>query len=605
MDAFSQPAIPEEPSFSSALVPLSRTERRLVWGVGLFVAATRLLAIARTAWDWDEILFCLGMRNYDIALHHPHPPGFPLFILIAKALRPLVSSEFRALQAIDLAASMLLFPAMFLFARELGFRFEPAVIAATLIAFFPNVWFYGGTAFSDVPAMVAVVAAGGFLLRGCRDTRAIIVGSALLAVAVSIRSQNLLVGAIPLAIGAWHQRRRPGVLAAAAVVAVAIVAGSYGWAIAETGSWERYRAAVETHRAYILATDSFLNPARPSLRILLFDFFLRQYAFLGLGYYISAFALVAVAISIYRMYSHVLILLLIFIPVCVVVWLMLDRYSVNRFSVGYAPLFACLSAEGMVMTAGFLWPQRRAAVASLLATIAVVASIAWTAEPLQIVRTTVAPSVAAAQWVQNEIVPRGSCLYTAHAMIPFRDYFFPAADSVDVLDGRTLPLDTPPAGAYLIGEKGDRGLAFLRHDGRLWKLARHHYFDVFIVPAPDAPQFGAGWFAPERSGHQMWRWMGPESALDLPPATAPALFELELQIPPELVARRMSIDVIFNEVRVDRFVVAERRPWKRYRIASPRSAGPNRLDLRASDAILDGNREVSLQMTSISWGEPE
>ena len=104
---------------------LSR-ERLIYWLLFLFCAVTRFLAMARSIWDWDEALFCLGMRAYDVTSHHPHPPGFPIYIGLAKLVRFLVHDDFRSLQAINLAAGMLVFPAVFMLARELRFRFVTA-----------------------------------------------------------------------------------------------------------------------------------------------------------------------------------------------------------------------------------------------------------------------------------------------------------------------------------------------------------------------------------------------------------------------------------------------------------------------------------------------
>src|SRR5688572_29176468 len=102
--------------------------------------------MAKSIWGWDEALFSLGMRAYDVSTHHPHPPGFPAFIAMAKLARLIATSDFRALQAVNLTAGVFLFPSLFLLARELRFRFAVAGSAATLCAFFPNVWFFGGTA---------------------------------------------------------------------------------------------------------------------------------------------------------------------------------------------------------------------------------------------------------------------------------------------------------------------------------------------------------------------------------------------------------------------------------------------------------------------------
>src|SRR5262245_46197595 len=70
-----------------------RTVRRLEgWGIAaatLATAVSRVLALARTPWDWDELLFMLALDHYDVAAHRPHPPGFPLYIFAAKVVRKL------------------------------------------------------------------------------------------------------------------------------------------------------------------------------------------------------------------------------------------------------------------------------------------------------------------------------------------------------------------------------------------------------------------------------------------------------------------------------------------------------------------------------------
>ena len=100
----------------SSLTPY---QRLAFWLLALFCAGTRFLAMARTLWDWDEALLCLGMRSYDVTLHHPHPPGFPVYIALGRIVQTIIPNEFRALQAVNLAAGMLVFPAIFFLAREL------------------------------------------------------------------------------------------------------------------------------------------------------------------------------------------------------------------------------------------------------------------------------------------------------------------------------------------------------------------------------------------------------------------------------------------------------------------------------------------------------
>src|SRR5438094_6243311 len=115
--------------------PLTSRQRAIYWTVAAFSAVSRFAAMARSMWDWDEALFCLGMRSYDITVHHPHPPGFPVYIALGRIVRMVIPNDFRALQAVNLIAGMLVFPAIFFLARELRFRFVTSAVAAALCAF--------------------------------------------------------------------------------------------------------------------------------------------------------------------------------------------------------------------------------------------------------------------------------------------------------------------------------------------------------------------------------------------------------------------------------------------------------------------------------------
>ena len=50
----------------------------------MFLAA-HLPFLPPTLEDIDSINFALGVRDFDVAQHQPHPPGYPVFIALAKA----------------------------------------------------------------------------------------------------------------------------------------------------------------------------------------------------------------------------------------------------------------------------------------------------------------------------------------------------------------------------------------------------------------------------------------------------------------------------------------------------------------------------------------
>src|SRR5688500_6461311 len=112
---------------------LSLRQIQTVCAAAVFVLVGRLLAISTSPWDWDEVLFASALREYNVAEHLPHPPGFPLFVALAKIVNLVVASEFRSVQTVTVAGALALFPVMFFLGRELRLPFGTNLIASLLL----------------------------------------------------------------------------------------------------------------------------------------------------------------------------------------------------------------------------------------------------------------------------------------------------------------------------------------------------------------------------------------------------------------------------------------------------------------------------------------
>ena len=62
---------------------------RLAAILAVAVLAFHLPYLPASLEDLDSINFALGLRDFDVAQHQPHPPGYPLFIFLAKAVNAL------------------------------------------------------------------------------------------------------------------------------------------------------------------------------------------------------------------------------------------------------------------------------------------------------------------------------------------------------------------------------------------------------------------------------------------------------------------------------------------------------------------------------------
>lgn len=579
--------------------PLTARQRTIVLAVAMLCAATRFLTLARTLWDWDEALFVLGMGDYNVAMHQPHPPGFPVYIGLARLVRLVVANDFRALQSINVVAAMLIFPALFQFARELRLRFEVAFGAAVLFAFFPNVWFFGGGAFSDIPSIVLVLFAVTFLLRGARDRGAYFVGTLLLALAIGIRPQNLLLGMIP---GLYATRkRRVWEVLVAFLIGVTVVLIAFGGAVYATGSWDEYLRVVREHGDYISRVDSWRSPDRPPLWRLLDRFFVKQYQSPLISVIASLFVLVSIGGAIRDRDRSLLMNALTFVPFAIFAWLMLDRFSISRFSIGYQPMFAIFLADGIRRVS-----QGRQRIEATITAAFIASFCIYTLPSMDTVRNDIAPSILAVRAAVQHVDPARDRLYVGHTMSKFVDLYAPGFPYTRVLDDRAVPLSAPRR-AWLLAEitdTGYRGYVFRRDRGTLWNIARRHYFEIKLQPLRAQPRFVSGWYTPEVTDIEEWRWMGRRSLTVLPSANGRTLLRFQFAIPKETTPHNPSITVKLNGQVIDRFRTASSFVDRDYRVTAAPSGMPNVLELsidRVVTPATDG-RELGLRVRSLSWG---
>jgi hypothetical protein len=122
-----------------------------VWLVLGTVVASRFLAIAASPGEIDEAVFAGAVTRFDLFDLSPQAPGFPLWILLGKALLPFCVTPFNALAtASTLLAAGAAF-ALWAWGRRVVGGW--AALGAVVFAFaLPLVWINGGRAFSDTPA---------------------------------------------------------------------------------------------------------------------------------------------------------------------------------------------------------------------------------------------------------------------------------------------------------------------------------------------------------------------------------------------------------------------------------------------------------------------
>ncbi len=572
-------------------------QKRILLLLSIVVALTRFLAVAHSLNDWDEALFSMGVDEYDINLHHPHPPGYPLFIAAAKVIHLVGPSEFRCLQVIVLLGAFLLFPAAVLLARECGFAFATAVCGALIFVFLPNVWIYSGTGFSDVPSTALGLAACWLLLRGRRDPRSYLIGAIVLGIAVGFRTPNLLIGAIPalLATIARLRARDFRHVILATLLGGAIAGGSYLGAALASGTLEQYRAVLRAQSEYVRAVDSWHNPKRLPLYTVAKMFFIwpvAQHQQMG---WLTGFALVGVAAALVRQRWPLLLPLAIFIPLTIVSWLNLDVEAAGRYAIPY------MIVHGLYAAHAFGEVGRKRVVQAALACIVILVFAVWTWPALRLQRTTDAPVAGALNWVRRN-VPKSATVYVHGFIGPQGKYLLRDRNPSFYEDPHEIANVGPDT--WVVEPRiMEGGHNFVWPREALWKILRRRNFESSALRLVSVIDFGEGFYDPEFAGAETFRWIKKEAHASLPAVPSEGRLSMRIYVPVDTIQPPPTIEVRMNGAVVERFVSRNAIVEKTWMVPSRRDR-PNELVIETSDVVVPGNgddRQLGLRIDALSW----
>lgn len=172
------------------------------------VVFTRLPFVSAYLYGWDPVQLALGIHHLDISKHQPHPPGYILFVGLARIAYSLLKDDNRSL--VFLAVILTAVSAQFLFLLALGLFEErrTAILASCLWITSPLLWFYGEVGESYGAAAFGSVATAYFAFRFWKEPTELkaIAASAVYAACGGMRP-DLVVFMAPVSLFPYWQQR--------------------------------------------------------------------------------------------------------------------------------------------------------------------------------------------------------------------------------------------------------------------------------------------------------------------------------------------------------------------------------------------------------------
>ncbi|MGE0862664.1 MAG: DUF2723 domain-containing protein [Vicinamibacterales bacterium] len=310
------------------------TAPRALAALALAFALAHVPFLAHSLEDIDSVNFALGVRDFDVAEHRPHPPGYPLYIAIGKvgtavagALMtgaPASTVEARALAGVSLLAGLMSIALLYGVFASLGSR-SPSTsppratlhleaLAATVVTVScPLFWYLAARPMSDLPGLAAALAAQACLMLAwwrqgpgpdgdrrlspaltAASGRMIVLGSLLAALSIGMRSQTVWF-TLPLLVLVLLDRVGRGVAGAMIGGGIMFVVGGLAWGIpllVASGGLGPYLAALGTQAGEDFAGGEMLytNPSPRAVAFALMRTFIDPWDSPALGVVVLALA---------------------------------------------------------------------------------------------------------------------------------------------------------------------------------------------------------------------------------------------------------------------------------------------------------------------------
>ena len=540
------------------------TPRRSLAALALVFALAHVPFLATSLEDIDSVNFALGIRDFNVAEHRPHPPGYPVYIALGKTATAIAgaltatapsATEARALSILSLIAGLVAIAGLYGVFSCLTTRAEAgstpwttldlgALAATAITVSCPLFWYLAVRPMSDLPGLAFALAAqaclvlafwwqapgpGGDRRLGPAATaasgRMIVVGALLAAFGIGMRSQTVWL-TMPLLVLVLFDRVGRGVAGAMIGGGITFIAGGLAWGIPlliASGGLNAYLAALGTQAGEDFSAGEmlYLNPTPRNAALALLRTFVHPWDSTALAAVILVLAALGLVQLLWRDRRALAATLTLSVPY-LIFHLVFQDTSFVRYALPIIPAVAFLAVRGVMLASARAVPTVAAIVSIWAVAIASPVLVAYASERSPTAR------VVEAMTAEARTAPPGALAMHQTFKRPLE------AEEVPI----EIQLPAPPRREWLeLGKYWKEG-----HTETLWFLADPARSDVALIdpmsrrdaiefnwPLVARPAFGGmrpssvrwhrmaapGWFAeagwsltPETAG--MSRLMGKE-----------------------------------------------------------------------------------------------
>lgn len=524
-------------------------QRAVLAGAFVIVAVLHLTSIPLTIWEYDESLFCMGVENYDPMNHFPPPPGYPIYMGVAKLVMPLAGwVPFRALVALSAVTAIAGFLLLTLAFRELTGSTRAGVLGAFLFYVSPTMLMHATLPQSDSGALALLALSMWLCAKSIQepvDAKWLAFAAVACAATVGWRLQ-FAIAVVPLflvtvlLLRSWRERFFTMQWFAIACTAWLIAL------ITACGGIDGFWLMMSGQAGYFAAHDADLSRSGRSAAQIALRFLAHPWGPKWLAVPVLALAVLGAVDAVsrrLRVAIPVAVMSVVYLGFCLA---MMDPADGVRYALPALPGVAFFAALGI----DFLRRLSREVVADwALVALYALGAYAYTGPLLRQRASEPAPPYAAIQYLRS-VAPRNAVILYDMPLKPHAQYLLRGYTRLRVDEGLLKFGHVIERPLYQLTDSatetpGAKVFRWKTPDAYT-KLTRTHYGAASVVPVPVTERFLAmsGISPPERTRTGSWRWIGARGVISLPDLGARRVritFEVPNDYP--LPSNRVRIDV--------------------------------------------------------------
>jgi hypothetical protein len=524
-------------------------QKVILAGAFLIVAALHLTSIPQTIWEYDESLFCMGVENYDPLNHFPPPPGYPIYMGVAKLVAPLAGFvPFRALVALSVFTAIAGFLLLILAFRLLTGSTRAGVLGAFLFYVSPTMLMHATLPQSDSGALALLALSMWLCARSIQeeaDQKWLAFAALACAVTIGWRLQ-FAIAVVPLflvtvlLLRTWRAR-----FLAVQWFAIACAAWMIAL-IAACGGVDGFWLMMSGQAQYFAAHDADLSRTGRSTVQIVLRFISHPWGPKWLAAPLLALAALGLVDAVRRRTRVVLPVFVMSAVYLAFALAMMDPADGVRYALPALPGVALFAAIGI----DFLRRLSREVVADwALVALYAFGAYAYTGPLLRQRASEPSPPYAAIQYLRS-VAPRNAVILYDLPLKPHAQYLLRGYTRLRVDEGLLQYGHVTDRPLYELTDsatEAPEGKVFRWNTPDAYtKLTRGHYGAASVVPLPVTQRFRVlgGISPPERTRTGSWRWIGARGVISLPDLGARSV-RLTLEVPNDypLPSNRVRIDV--------------------------------------------------------------